>query len=142
MWIDWKLDAYTSPGSQYFDYYALANVTTCDTKVVVAEPGALVVTSRFWYKPSLDSGSAETECVSSSSDDYYSYGDDPNQPTSAVVMSQTLKGMREENFSPGCGPGYYSLEVVAYALIGGSLQVGSISQPWSFFDMPVIQPPH
>ena len=31
--------------------------------------------------------------------------------------------------------------IVAYAVIGGSWQGGSISQPWTFYDMPVIPPP-
>jgi hypothetical protein len=139
LWIDWELEAWTNPGEQHFDYYSLANVTTCDTKAVVAEPGAVAITSRFWYTPSL--GSTVSECTSSSSNNYYFYGNDPNEPTSAVVMSQSLGGMTEQNFSPGCGPGYYSLELVAYAVIGGSWQGGSISQPWTFYDMPVIPPP-
>src|ERR1700722_15443514 len=52
VWIYWEKEAWTNPGEQHFDYYALANVTTCDTKAVVDEPGAVAITSRLWYTPS------------------------------------------------------------------------------------------
>lgn len=111
----------------------------CNTDLVDAPANSVVVKYTLWKVDELNAGHTPTVCQSANQ--WYEFLD-----TSwwvAAITSPTIGGVTADNYTQGCGSGYYNLGVDGYVLINGVWEGGTSFSGWQYMtlsDGPVIPP--